>query len=69
MTVERPIRFSDHARLQMAERGVAEAEVIAAIRHGDAEPARMGRTMYRKTFEFGAVWRGRRYRVKQVAPV
>lgn len=69
MTTEKPISLSDHARLQMRERGVTESEVVAAIRQGDAEPARAGRTMYRKTFEFRAQWRGRRYRLKQVAPV
>ena len=66
---ELPIEFSHHARRQMEERGAEQAEVIAAIRDGQAEPARKNRTMYRKNFQFEGVWRGRRYRVKQVAPV
>ena len=49
----------------MVERGVKESEVLATIRQGDAEPARAGRTLYRKTFEFGGAWRGRNYRLKQ----
>jgi hypothetical protein len=53
----------------MAERGIHETEVIAAIRQGEAEPARKGRIMYRKTFPFEGRWRGRRYRIKQVAPI
>ena len=69
MAVEKPIKISQHARFQMAERGVQESEVIAAIRQGDQEPARAGRTMYRKTFEFRGMWRGRIYRLKQVSVV
>jgi len=69
MTSEKPIEISEHARLQMKERGVSESEVIASIRQGDAEPARAGRTLYRKIFEFGGLWRGRSYRLKQVATV
>ena len=69
MAPEKPIQISQHARLQMIERGVEESEVITAVRQGDPEPARMGRTMYRKTFEFGRQWRDRVYRLKQVAPI
>ena len=69
MAAEKPIQISQHARLQMVERGVTETEVVSTIRQGDAEPARAGRTMYRKTFEFRSTWRGRTYRLKQVAAV
>ena len=63
------IEISPHAREQMEERGVLEEEVIAAIRLGEAEPARKGRMMYRKNFSFGKRWRGKQYSNKQVAPV
>ena len=63
------VEISPHARQQMQERGVEQAEVIAAIREGQVEPARKSRVMYRKNFQFDDVWRGRRYRIKQVAPV
>ena len=53
----------------MRERGAEPAEVIAAIREGQSQPVRGGRTMYRKNFQFEAEWRGRRYRLKQVAPI
>ena len=69
MESEKPIHISKHARLQMEERGAEEAEVIAAVRQGDAEPARLGRTQYRKTFVYEKSWRGHSYRLKQVAPV
>ena len=53
----------------MQERGVVEDEVIAAMRHGESEPARGNRTLYRKNFQFDQLWRGRYYRIKQVAPI
>ena len=64
-----PIEISPHARQQMQERGIEQAEIITAIREGQVEPARKSRVMYRKNFQFDDVWRGRRYRIKQVAPV
>jgi hypothetical protein len=63
------IEISHHALQQMYERGVDQAEVLAAIREGQVEPARTNRVMYRKNFQFDGVWRGRRYMIKQVAPV
>ena len=54
-----PIEISPHGREQMQERGVVEDEVIAAIRHGESEPARGNRTLYRKNFQFDKLWRGR----------
>ena len=64
-----PIEISPHARQQMQERGIEQAEIITTIREGQVEPARKSRVMYRKNFQFDDVWRGRRYRIKQVAPV
>jgi len=69
MRGELRVEISDHARAQMAERGVDEEEVVAAVREGEVEPARGGRKMFRKNFQYGKTWRGRHYAVKQVAPV
>ncbi|MBM4033575.1 MAG: DUF4258 domain-containing protein [Planctomycetes bacterium] len=66
---QKPVRFSPHAREKMADRGASEAEVVAAIRAGNPEPARGVRTLFRKNFGFGRQWRGRHYAVKQVAPI
>jgi len=63
------IEISNHARIQMVERGASESEVITAVQQGQSEPARSNRTMYRKNFPFNSEWRGRRYRIKQVTPV
>jgi hypothetical protein len=53
----------------MLDRGASESEVEAAIRAGKPEPARNGRTMFRKNFPFRARWRGKYYALKQVAPI
>ncbi len=53
----------------MLDRGTSESEIEAAIRTGNPEPARRGRLMFRKNFAFNRPWRGKRYAVKQVAPV
>jgi len=63
------IVFTKHAIEQLEERGATEAEATLAIEQGESEPARRGRTMYRKNFTFDSDWRGRHYRVKQVAPM
>jgi hypothetical protein len=63
------IEISPHAREQMIERGANETEVLLAIQNGIDEPARKGRKMYRKNFQFNGIWRGKQYKIKQVAPV
>lgn len=67
--MKKAIEISQHAWEQMAERGASEEEVLRAIEQGENEPALMGRTTYRKNFQFDRMWRGRHYRVKQVAPI
>ena len=61
--------FSLHALQQIAERGTSQEEVIQAVREGEREYARAGRHMFRLSFEYNAEWAGRRYSIKQVAPV
>ncbi|MBI2913749.1 MAG: DUF4258 domain-containing protein [Chloroflexi bacterium] len=68
-TGEVEIEISPHARQQMAERGAEESEVPAAVRSGLTEAARRGRILHRKNFRFEQHWRGRLYRIKQVAAV
>jgi hypothetical protein len=65
----KPIRFSRHASAQCLERGTNAAEVERAIREGTREPVRAGRWQYRYNVEFNALWQGRHYAIKQVAPV
>jgi hypothetical protein len=65
----KPVEFSAHARDKMLDRGADEKEVLMAIHTGSLEPARKGRVMFRKNFDFHREWRGKRYAIKQVAPV
>jgi hypothetical protein len=48
--MEKPVRFSQHAREQMAERGAEQNEVVETIRTGEQAPAKCGRLGYRKNF-------------------
>lgn len=65
----KPIRFSRHALLQMAERGATQEEVLETIRSGEQVPAKRGRQGYRKNFQYGQWWGGRRYAIKQVLAI
>ncbi len=64
----KPIRLSTHAKEQCVERGASEAEVRQAIEHGIVEPAKRGRLIYRLNLPYRAMWQGRFYAIKQVAP-
>ena len=65
----KPIKFTFHARDQMAERGTNEADVEQAVRQGLREPARAGKMLCRFNFSYNGTWQGKFYAVKQVAPV
>ena len=60
------VRFHPYAVARMTERGAKEAEVIAAVEHGERFPVRFGRAGFRRNFAFGDLWRGRKYATKQV---
>jgi len=67
--IEKPIRFSGHARDRLVDRGATEEEVCRAVREGACEPAKLGRSVYRLNLQFNARWQGRECEIKQVAPV
>lgn len=60
---------TNHALEQAELRGTNETEIILAIEQGEEIPAKKGRFMTRKNFEFNSSWQGKSYQVKQVAPV
>ena len=66
MAADRPVRFHPHAALRLLERGTTEAEVVAAVLHGEAFAAKHGRSGFRRNFPYDSTWRGRRYSSKQV---
>ena len=51
------------------ERGASVAEVREAIAKGSREPAKRGRELCRYNFTCEHTWQGKRYPIKQVAPV
>jgi len=51
----KPIRFSDHARLQMVLRGATEEEVAMSIRTGKWGAAKMRKFQLRHQFDFNRV--------------
>jgi hypothetical protein len=65
----KPIRFTRHAQDRCLQRGAAEDEVREAILNGIREPAQKGRLLCRLNIEFGKLWQGAVYPIKQVAPV
>ena len=65
----KPIRFTAHARAQMAERGTDEAEVTEPIRQGERRAAKRGRWAYRRNFRYDDVWGDRAHAIKQVLAI
>ncbi len=63
------IRLTLHAAEQCIERGCSEGEVRQAVVSGVREPAKRDRLLCRCNFEYNALWQGKHYAVKQVAPV
>ena len=63
------IRLSHHAQWRCGMRGTNESEVIKAVRRGLRRKRKEGRFEYRLNFQYNGVWRGRFYRIKQVAPI
>jgi len=51
----KPIRYSDHARLQMVLRGATEEEVAMSITTGKCGVAKMGKFQSRHQFDFNRV--------------
>lgn len=65
----KPIHFSQHALLQMSERGATREEVIEAIRSGEHIPAKHGRIGCRKNFQYERLWGNRFFQMKQVLAI
>ena len=63
------IRFSEHAKEQLAYRGTNEEEIIRAIGSCKWLPAELGRLECRKDFEYNKSWNGKHYKTKQVRPI
>ena len=60
------VKFHPHARERLRERGASENEVIKTGETGERLPAKFGRSGFRRNFTFNGVWRGKKYRTKQI---
>lgn len=67
--LEKPVHLTEHAVEKMADRGVSLREIQEAIRLGRREAAQRGLAQYRLNLEYGGIWGGKYYRMKQVLPV
>lgn len=67
--MDKPIRLSAHAKLQLRFRGTNEEEVTKAIRTRAWQPAEQGRLECRRDFPYNADWNGKHYATKQVRPI
>ena len=67
----KPIRCSDHARLQMVLRGATEDEVTVTIRSGKWEAAKMGKFQTKHKFDFNKISLTNRklYKYKTIEPI
>jgi len=60
------IRFHSHVHERMAERGVKEQEIRAAVEKGERFEAKFGRIGFRRNFVFEKQWQGKYYKTKQI---
>ena len=65
----KPSRLIRHAGDRAAQRGASASEVGKAVREGRPEPVRDGRVMYRLNLPYNALWQGKLYAIKQIAPI
>jgi hypothetical protein len=63
------VRLHPHAVERMAERGASEAEMAAAVEHGERFAARFSRTGFRRNFAGPFRWRGRTFGAKQIEAI
>jgi hypothetical protein len=67
--MDKPIRLSNHAKIQCIERGVTFVEVIETIISGTREPAKKNRILAKQNFQYNDYWYDSFYPIKQVSPV
>ena len=65
----KPVTLPPHVEYRLSQRGTNAAEIEAAIREVEWQPAQRGRLECRKDFEFDSEWNGRQYTTKQVRPI
>ena len=67
--MDKPIRLSEHAKIQLWRRGTTEEEIVETIRTSEWFPAELNRTQSKKDFRFDSIWNNKHYKMKQVNPI
>lgn len=60
------IKIHPHAKERRQERGTTEEEITKTVEEGEQFPAKFNRTGFRRNFTFEDIWRGKKYKTKQV---
>lgn len=60
------VRFHQHAKERLIERGATESEITATVEQGEIFPAKYERTGFRRNFRFNDLWRDKHYATKQI---
>ena len=63
------IKFIEHARERLVERGASEAEIEKVLLSGSDISAKKSRKAKEMTFEYGEYWLGKRYSQKKVVVI
>jgi len=68
-SMNKPIRLSEHAKMQLWHRGTTEEEIVESIRTSKWFPAELNRIQCKKDYEFSSIWNNKHYETKQVNPI
>ena len=60
------IQIHPHAAQRIRERGATVARVREAVLLGQQSPAKFGRVVFRRVFDFGQRWNGQHYAKQQI---
>ncbi|MEW6103526.1 MAG: DUF4258 domain-containing protein [bacterium] len=66
MTQPHFIDIHPHAKERLKERGATEEEIIKTIEEGERFRAKFGRIGFRRNFACESIWRGKKYKTKQI---
>lgn len=68
-SMNKPIRLSEHAKMQLWRRGTTEEEIVESIRTSKWFSVELDRTQCKKDYEFNSIWNNKHYETKQVNPI
>ncbi|MBU4450549.1 MAG: DUF4258 domain-containing protein [Actinomycetia bacterium] len=60
------IKFHEHAKIRMKERGASIGEVKLTVETGEKFTVKFERTGFRRNFIFNKTWQGKHYNSKQI---